>query len=77
MDSGNFVLSAQWYDGDPFNGENFISDAIDSSAAYSATVTGGVSSAPEPNSVLLLLTAIAAIGTGKATRLRRGPVRRQ
>jgi hypothetical protein len=77
IDSGNFVLSAQWYDGDPFNGGHLIADAIDSSTAYTATVSGGASSAPEPDSVLLLLTALVAIGAVKAKRLRRGPIRRK
>lgn len=74
MDSGNFVLSAQWYDGDPFNGGNFIADAIDSSPAYTATVIGGVSSAPEPDSGYLLLTALLAIGAGRVVRRRRTAV---
>ena len=76
VDSGNFVLSAQWYEGDPFNGGNFISDAIDSSAAYTATVTVEVSGVPEPSSKWLFLTAIVAIGFGKAVQRRRVFVRR-
>lgn len=76
MDSGHFVLSAQWYEGDPFNGGNLIADAIDSSAAYTATVTGGVSSAPEPHSVYLLLTAVVAAGALRAVQRRRAMIRR-
>jgi len=59
-DSGNFVLSAQWYDGDPFNGGNYIADAPDTNAAYSATVTG--SSAPEPASLFLIVSGLVAFG---------------
>jgi len=60
LDSGNFVLSAQWYDGDPFNGGNFIADAPDTNAAYSATVTG--SAVPEPGSFLLIAGGLLLLG---------------
>lgn len=60
VDSGNFVLSAQWYDGDPFNGGNYIADAPDTNAAYSATVIG--SSTPEPGSFLLISGGLALLG---------------
>ena len=60
VDSGNFVLSAQWYDGDPFNGGKFIADAVDTDAAYAATVTSS-SSTPEPSSFLLLAIGIIAM----------------
>ena len=51
VNSGNFVLSAQWYDGDPFNGGTYIADALDTNAAYSATVSAsGPSGTPEPAS---------------------------
>jgi hypothetical protein len=61
VNSGDFVLGGQWYDDDPFNGGNFIADATDTSLAYTATVTGSVSSVPEPSSFLLLTSGIAAI----------------
>jgi protein-disulfide isomerase len=60
VDSGDFDLSAQWYDGDPFNGGTFIADAVDTDAPYSATVTSS-SSTPEPSSFLLLASGIAFI----------------
>jgi hypothetical protein len=60
VDSGDFVLSAQWYTGDPFNGGTFIADALDTDAAYSATVTSS-SSTPEPSSFALLASGIIAI----------------
>ena len=63
VDSGNFVLSAQWYDGDPFNGGNYIADAPDTNAAYSATVIGsGATSVPEPGSIFLIITGLGLIG---------------
>lgn len=73
VNSGNFTLSGQWYDGDPFNGGNFIADANDTLSPYSATVTGS-SSVPEPSGLLLLTFGIVAIicfgkirGTGVRT----------
>ena len=60
VDSGDFILSAQWYNGDPFNGGTFIADAVDSDAAYSVTVTSS-SSTPEPSSFVLLASGIIAI----------------
>jgi hypothetical protein len=60
VNSGNFVLSAQWYDGDPFNGGNYIADAPDTNAAYSATVSG--SGVPEPASFLLIVAGLAVLG---------------
>lgn len=47
VNSGFFILSAQWWDGDPLAGGNFLTDALDESAAYSATVLGSPS-VPEP-----------------------------
>jgi hypothetical protein len=60
VDSGDFVLSAQWYNGDPFNGGTFIADAVDTDAAYTATVNSA-SSTPEPSSFVLLASGIIAI----------------
>lgn len=58
--SGDFVLSAEWWTGDPLSGGAFITDAPDASDPYSATV-GGSSAVPEPSSLLLVLTAFATI----------------
>jgi hypothetical protein len=63
VNSGNFVLSGEWWDGDPFNGGNFISNATDISLAYSATVTGPVSSVPEPRHIEFLILVLTAIVT--------------
>ena len=70
VNSGNFTLSGQWYDGDPFNGGNVIADATDTSLPYSATVTGS-SSVPEPSSFPLLASGIVAIIGWRRVRNRR------
>jgi hypothetical protein len=71
VNSGNFVLSGELWDGDPFNGGTFIADALDSSAAYTATVTGSAST-PEPASFPLLASGFAImIGWRMAKNLRR------
>jgi PEP-CTERM motif len=69
VNSGDFTLSGQWYDGDPFNGGNFIADATDTLLPYSATVTGS-SSIPEPSSFLLLASGILIVSW---RRVRRSP----
>lgn len=56
VNSGNFVLSGQWWNGDPLSSGNFIAAAPDISLSYSATVS--VSSVPEPSSFSLLLMAM-------------------
>jgi hypothetical protein len=58
VNSGNFVLSGQWWDGDPSNGGNFIANAPDISLNYTATVTP-TSGVPEPSSLVLLASGIA------------------
>jgi len=58
VNSGNFVLSGELWDGDPFNGGTFIADALDTSAAYTATVIGSEST-PEPGSFPLLASGLA------------------
>jgi hypothetical protein len=69
VNSGNFTLSGQWCDGDPFNGGNFIANATDTLLPYSATVTGS-SSVPEPSSFLLLASGIVAIIGWRSVRNR-------
>jgi len=61
VNSGDFTLSGQWYDGDPFNGGNSLADATDSLLPYTATVTGSLGSVPEPSSFLLFASGIVAI----------------
>jgi hypothetical protein len=61
VNSGNFTLSGEWWDGDPLNGGNFIAAAPDIALPYSATVTeGGTATVPDPSSWLLCLTTLLA-----------------
>jgi hypothetical protein len=62
VNSGDFTLSGQWYDGDPFNGGNLINDAPDTLLPYAATV--GSVSTPEPS--CFSLTAVGGLFAGFA-----------
>jgi hypothetical protein len=62
--TGQFTLSAQWYDGDPFSGGNYVADADDTSADYSVTIAE-TSAVPEPSSLLLVLSGLACLGAAK------------
>ena len=55
VNSGNFTLSGEWWEGDPLNGGSFIATAPDIALAYSATVTGSTSATPEPSGLALLV----------------------
>lgn len=63
VNSGLFTASADWYDGDPFGGGNFLGAALDKNAAYSATVTV----VPEPTTAVLL-----GLGLGGLALWRKG-----
>jgi hypothetical protein len=54
VNTGSFVLSAQWWDGDPLSGGAEIAAAPDASAAYSATASAVVNNAPEPSAWLMV-----------------------
>ena len=56
---GTFVLSADWYSGDPGNGGIDLGPAGDEYALYTASVTAVV---PEPAILALLLTGLIGIG---------------
>jgi hypothetical protein len=58
--SGNFDLSAQWWNGGPLNGGSFVMDAPDALASYSVSVT----STPEPPAYLLLLSSLIVLVMG-------------
>ncbi|MBS1857497.1 MAG: PEP-CTERM sorting domain-containing protein [Acidobacteria bacterium] len=75
VNSGNFVLSAGWWDGDPLNGGNFLFNEPDINLPYTATVTeGGPATVPEPSALWLLLTGLVA--TAWLKLFRRHPMRR-
>ena len=59
VNAGMFIVSSDFYDGDPNNGGNDLGPAPDASAAYSATVTG--SGVPEPSSLILMASGLAGL----------------
>ena len=61
VNTGNFTLSGEWWDGDPLNGGGFVATAPDIALAYSATVAEGSSTAPEPASWWLCLGVLIAV----------------
>jgi len=62
VNAGDFVLSGQWWDGDPLNGGDFVADATDTSTPYSAAVkaSGGSSATPEPPNLALTVCGLLA-----------------
>jgi hypothetical protein len=58
VNSGNFILGAQWWDGDPLSGGNFVSEAAFSTQPYSATV------APEPASTGVVALSLVLVTIG-------------
>ena len=65
---GTFTLNAEWWDGDPLNGGQFLSTALDSNASYLASVTQPPST-PEPATGYLAVMAgvmcLLSAGRGK------------
>lgn len=57
--TGVFTLSSAFWDADPLAGGNFLAFAQDQTAAYTATVVAIV---PEPNTLLLMMAALASAG---------------
>jgi hypothetical protein len=53
VESGTFVVNAEWWNGDPLNGGQFESFASTANVQYSA------SAVPEPGTAALLVTGIA------------------
>src|ERR1039457_944852 len=70
VNTGNFTLSGEWWDGDPLNGGSFIAAAPDIALAYSATAEQGSSTVPEPSSWWLCLGALAATSCLRSIRTR-------
>lgn len=63
VNSGTFVLSGAWYDGDPFGAGIFVSDAADRSATYAAKVVAApTSNVPEPTTLILLASGVLGFG---------------
>lgn len=57
--SGQFTLSADWYNGDPFAGGSFIDVAPERSASYTATVV------PLPAAWVLLTSGLAGLALSR------------
>jgi hypothetical protein len=68
--SGMFVLSGEWWTGDPFAGGQFLQFALDQSAGYSATVSPAAT-VPEPASMFLLLSGLGGVALRRLRRRRR------
>ena len=60
VNNGSFILTGEFWDGDPFQGGQFVSSTPDLSAAYSVAVTT-TSPVPEPSTLLLLAAGIVVI----------------
>src|SRR5271166_6249939 len=60
VNSGTFIVSSDFYSGDPNSGGTDLGPAPDVSAAYSATVAG--SAVPEPASLVLMVSGIVGLG---------------
>lgn len=61
VNSGYFVLSGGWWDGNPLAGGNFLFTEPEVSLPYTATVSGGVQGVPEPSTWLLCLGGLVPI----------------
>jgi hypothetical protein len=75
VNSGNFTLSGEWWDGDPLNGGSFIAVAPDVALPYSATVVEGSSAVPEPSGCWLCLGALVAMACRRQPRKQHCQVR--
>ncbi len=66
---GQFIVTSEWYDGDPYSGGGLIGLADDAKAFYEATVEAGSVPVPEaPMWALLLLGLVMVTGTAALTR---------
>jgi hypothetical protein len=70
VNSGVFDISAEWWDADPLAGGTFLSNALDETAPYSASVAATPAAVPEPSAGLLLIPVLAALGLRRADHKR-------
>ena len=67
VNSGKFVVSAQWYDGDPFAEGQFVEEAVEKQVFYQARVTESPAvAAPEPMTFALV---VLIVGLYMATKV--------
>lgn len=59
VESGNFLMTAEWWNGDPFAGGQLAFAASNQSQSYNATV------APEPGTVTMMTSALLLVGVGR------------
>jgi hypothetical protein len=76
VDSGNFTLSGEWWNGDPLNGGSFVATAPDIALAYSATVTSSSGVVPEPSTFVLMACGSAILVAFQRARKSQSPQRR-
>jgi hypothetical protein len=69
--SGNFHLSAEWWNGDPLVNGNFLSTAPVGVQAYDATVVA--TATPEPATMSLISLPLLAVGLLRGRRNRSRP----
>lgn len=62
VNSGDFVLSAEWWTGDPSAGGSFLSTALDQSSPYSVNVPSQTPApVPEPSTLSLFVVGMGGL----------------
>lgn len=69
INTGVFVLNAEFWDNDPLGGGNFLSLGLDQSAAYSASVSG-TAPVPEPGTLLLIGSGLVGVLAHRRSQVR-------
>ncbi len=63
VNSGAFIVSSEYFSGDPANpASNDLGPAPDASASYSVSVSSSTAVTPEPATLLLVLTGLCGLG---------------
>ncbi|KQV80099.1 hypothetical protein ASD15_14560 [Massilia sp. Root351] len=75
VNQGSFLLTAEWWSGDPLAGGSYVSAADSMWLDYSATVTS-LLPVPEPSAAPLLLAGLALLGWRHRSRKCTAPARR-